>query len=609
MGSQYPFPRLPILLEGKKSLYLIPREENKKNKQGFMGVVYRAFALEERFSIPLPENFQGDYIEIMIRNYFQKNDLSLPEETEIPKIPGFIFDAKANKKYYLLAKGENTFVYEIQQSAPLALKTLLHLHDPTPEEEQEWKKAVRIFREEIQTLKRLSGIPGIIEVIDAGDEKKIPWYVMEYIEGPSITDGLKDKSLREKIQVLRSLVHSLAGAHERGVVHRDLKGPNILLKNGNECVILDFGISRIVDMARSNPFTKLTALFGTPRYMSPEQIEAVEKNSPQIDIWSLGVMFYEILVGVHPLGVEPSDTIPQIIHKIRHNEVIHLNELNPQIDFAIAEICLKALSRDLTFRYQNATEMARDLNGWESTQFEASMHQAEEFFEYGLWQNAISSVIQAHAWFPNDPRIRTFLTKIFTAREGKPMTIIWTKEITPAMRQFADMRVAFPPCIEAIRELHTTEPSFLVVPSPRGRRLKDFLSERKQSIGLGILDVAEAVRLTEMLAKAAFFLEQNHLPPVGVHVDNLYCEAKSIESIESFTFWGLGWQGQSFVSFSEAIASILRSCLTDARIPVLPGVESLLAQLPPAPVILDFLEGRLQEEESSHPTDEEEKWN
>jgi len=198
--------------------------------------------------------------------------------------------------------------------------------------------------------------PHIVTTYDFGEEGDLAYLAMELLEGTDLRERLHKAPLptADAVDIASQVADGLAFAHERGVVHRDIKPGNIMLLARGQVKIMDFGIARM----RSDDFKTSTGIvLGTPRFMSPEQIAGAPVDQ-RSDIFSLGAVLYEMLTRAPLFAAE--DT-PQIAHNVTHLEHVppsHANpEVTPMLDFVVA----RALKKDPAVRYQDATEMAADL--------------------------------------------------------------------------------------------------------------------------------------------------------------------------------------------------------------------------------------------------------
>lgn len=199
----------------------------------------------------------------------------------------------------------------------------------------------------------------ICPLFDIGEHQGVPYLTMAYIEGKSLGEFARGKSLTHKsIAILvRKLALALQEAHQRGIIHRDLKPANIMIDKRGEPIVMDFGLARRL----SRDDTRLTqtgAAIGTPAYMPPEQISAnAELMGPACDIYSLGVILYELLTGRLPFEGDAMAMLAQILT----DEPRRPSELQANIDPALEAICLKAMAKKPADRFGSMVEMAARL--------------------------------------------------------------------------------------------------------------------------------------------------------------------------------------------------------------------------------------------------------
>lgn len=213
------------------------------------------------------------------------------------------------------------------------------------------------FYREARSAGRLSH-ENITIIYDVGEEGGVPYLVMEYLEGEDLREAMDRGRLltnEEKLHIAIQVCHGLHFAHSHEIVHRDIKPANIrLLKNGR-IKIMDFGIARIQSEAQALTLTNTS--LGTPRYMAPEQVKGQDIDH-RADIFSFGVMFYEMLMGDNPFV---GDHVTTIIYKILNAEPPPINVEPGQLSAELQPIVAKCLAKDREERYQNFMEVARDL--------------------------------------------------------------------------------------------------------------------------------------------------------------------------------------------------------------------------------------------------------
>src|SRR6478672_9220723 len=219
------------------------------------------------------------------------------------------------------------------------------------------------FDREIRLAARLQH-PHIVPVLTAGQMNGVPYYTMPFVEGSSLRARLTgDGSLpiTEAIGVLRDVAKALAYAHERGIVHRDIKPDNVLLTGGS-AVVTDFGIAKALSAARTDApggtLTQIGTSIGTPAYMSPEQAAADPATDHRTDIYSFGCLAYEVIAGRPPFLAKS----PQKLLAAQMGEAPQpVNELRPDVPLALGQLVMKCLSKDADDRPQRAADIVRVL--------------------------------------------------------------------------------------------------------------------------------------------------------------------------------------------------------------------------------------------------------
>ncbi|GIX21252.1 MAG: hypothetical protein KatS3mg121_0035 [Gammaproteobacteria bacterium] len=235
----------------------------------------------------------------------------------------------------------------------VAIKTLA-LSQEFDEDELAEVKA-RFFRE-AETAGRLNH-PNIVTIYDAGEEHDLAYIAMEFLDGHDLGRYTKRDRLLplpEVIRILQKAAEALDYAHRQNVVHRDVKPANVMYNPDTGLVKLtDFGIARITDSSR----TKTGMVLGTPSYMSPEQL-AGKKVDGRSDIFSLGVMFFQMVTGDLPFK---ADSMAALLYKIANEPHPSVLDLNPELPPLTEVIIAKAMEKNPDDRYQTAAELARDL--------------------------------------------------------------------------------------------------------------------------------------------------------------------------------------------------------------------------------------------------------
>ena len=204
-------------------------------------------------------------------------------------------------------------------------------------------KYVKRFLHETRTYTLLDH-PNIVKLYDGGEHNGLFFMAMEYVDGKSLDDLLKQYAplpVPIAAYILDQVLAGLQHAHDRNVVHRDIKPANILITSKGEIKLSDFGIAKVTE------FTQLTAtgqIIGTPSFMSPEQIRGGDID-PRSDLFSLGVMSYILMTGINPFE---ADNIPNTVMKILQQEPTPIYEIIPTIPVDLEHLLDQLLAKELT---------------------------------------------------------------------------------------------------------------------------------------------------------------------------------------------------------------------------------------------------------------------
>jgi predicted Ser/Thr protein kinase len=218
----------------------------------------------------------------------------------------------------------------------------------------------RFFRE-ARSAARLSH-PNICPVYDVGEIDGRPYLTMAYIDGPSLAQLLRERgpfACRDAARLLLPVAHAMQHAHQQGILHRDLKPGNILLNARGEPSVMDFGLAFRFDAQTSERLTQQGLVVGTPAYMSPEQING-QALGPAADVYSLGVVLYELLTGQVPFEA-PVGKLLALIHSAAPPQP---RRLRPDVDPILAAICLKALAKRPAERFAGMAVFAQALDDY-----------------------------------------------------------------------------------------------------------------------------------------------------------------------------------------------------------------------------------------------------
>jgi len=237
----------------------------------------------------------------------------------------------------LLGKGGMGAVYKARQPALdriVALKIL-------PPQTAGGPGFIERFNREARALARLNH-PNIVGVYEFGQLNGLPFFIMEFVDGLNLRqlERAGKLSAHEALQIVPQICEALQFAHDEGIVHRDIKPENILLDKKGRVKIADFGIAKILGRAPDVAITETGGTIGTPHYMAPEQMEKPATVDHRADIFSLGVVFYEMLTGELPLG----KFAPPSSRKV-------------EVDVRLDDVVLRALEKDPERRYQHASQV------------------------------------------------------------------------------------------------------------------------------------------------------------------------------------------------------------------------------------------------------------
>lgn len=233
----------------------------------------------------------------------------------------------------------------------VAIKTIsLNL---AQEEREEYEAR---FYQEAKAAGRLSH-PNIVTIFDVGRSGDIAYIAMEFLQGRELRDILNDGKLLpvdQALDIVAQVATGLAYAHDHDIVHRDVKPSNVMVGQDGHVKITDFGIAR---MASAGVRTQTGMVLGSPKYMSPEQVtgKVIDRRS---DVFSLGVMLYEVLTGQPPFVGE---NVNAIMYQTLNAIPAPPSTLNPAVPDMLNFIVAKALAKDVDVRYQDAMELANDL--------------------------------------------------------------------------------------------------------------------------------------------------------------------------------------------------------------------------------------------------------
>jgi serine/threonine protein kinase len=240
--------------------------------------------------------------------------------------------------------------YDTHLDCPVAVKVILPSFEHTD-------KFLKRFEREARALAKLSH-PNIVGVIDYGQHNGLPYLVMEYLPGGTLKQKLGQlMPWQEAARLLAPIGRALAYAHQQGILHRDVKPSNILITQSGEPMLSDFGLAKILEAQESMDLTGSTGVVGTPEYMAPEQITSNAADR-RVDIYSLGVVFYELVSGRTPYR---ADTPAAVMIKAATEPLPRPTQFAPNLPETVEQVILKAMEKDPENRYQNMDELAQAL--------------------------------------------------------------------------------------------------------------------------------------------------------------------------------------------------------------------------------------------------------
>ncbi|WP_417387428.1 protein kinase domain-containing protein [Gimesia sp.] len=209
--------------------------------------------------------------------------------------------------------------------------------------------------------------PNLCSVYDVDQIDDVHYITMEFIEGESLAALIQAGqkfSQTEIAQLIQQLAQALELAHQQGIVHRDLKPANIMIRQDGTPIITDFGLATMSQNEEATQLTQHGQIMGSPSYMSPEQVEGdLEKIGPASDVYSLGVIMYELLAGQRPF----QGTTASILSQIMTKDPRPVRNIQPDIDSRLDQICRKMMARSTELRYHSMQEVSQVLAAWQET--------------------------------------------------------------------------------------------------------------------------------------------------------------------------------------------------------------------------------------------------
>ena len=215
------------------------------------------------------------------------------------------------------------------------------------------------FLREIKLVSRIDH-PLVAPVLDSGEADWLVYYVMPFIEGPTLRshlDTARRLAVDDTVRLGRDLLGALGAAHRIGIMHRDVKPENVVL-SARGAVLLDFGIARAIEAAGTAQLTRSGIAVGTSHYMSPEQVQAESSIDHRSDLYSVGCLLYECLAGHAPFR-HPNEVVVLQMHLTE--SAADLRPLRPEAPEALVAVIERAMEKRREGRWQTAAEMAEAL--------------------------------------------------------------------------------------------------------------------------------------------------------------------------------------------------------------------------------------------------------
>ena len=268
------------------------------------------------------------------------------------------------------------------------------------------KKFIERFYKEGRAAAQLNH-PNIVGAYDVGNAGEHHYFVMEYVDGETVYDRVAThKRMNEKdaIEIIRQTAEALKHAHEKGFIHRDIKPKNIMIKKNGVVKLADLGLARAMTDVQAAK-AEAGRAYGTPYYISPEQIRGEVKIGPPADIYGLGATFYHMVTGRVPFeGKNPS----AVMHKHLKNELTPPDHLNPKLSAGCAQVIEMMLDKSAKARYQNAGDLLEDL---------ALIAKGEtpHYANKGLGMSGVSTQI-----IESSPRTSSVSTTASQTKTGRP---------------------------------------------------------------------------------------------------------------------------------------------------------------------------------------------
>jgi serine/threonine protein kinase/dienelactone hydrolase len=382
-------------------------------------------------------------------------------------------------------------------------------------------EARRRFRKEALALAKLSH-PHIAAVYDVGEQDGVDYLVMECVPGQTLAAKLKNGPL--PIEDATSIVLQIAGAleeaHEHGVIHRDLKPANVMITPKGHAKVLDFGIAKLLAPLTPDATASLETgfLIGTPLYMSPEQAKGNAVDA-RTDLWSLGVIYYELLAGRTPFQGEGNIAV---LHAIIEDPPASLRESRPDAPQLASQIICRSLEKDPESRYQSASEVVREtshlLSRTASSSHDAAAKRRSRLFALSAIA-ALLLTIAVGAWF-----FRRSSRRQWAREEAIPQIASLIAERKPLaafdVLQRAESYFPGDPQLKQIADQNVLSASITSSPSGATAEIQDYATPDAPWISLG------TTPLKSVSIPQGYFRWRISKPGVGELIEGLRAKNK-----------------------------------------------------------------------------------
>ncbi len=306
--------------------------------------------LRESMSTDLPQTLADLLIDNHYATDHQINRLQSEFEAQksSQRIPGY----KIRKKVGAGAMATVFLAHQISLDRSVAIKVL-------PKKFSDNANFINRFYQEGRAAAKLNH-PNIVSAFDVGKAGEHHYFVMEFVDGPTVYDLIVKKKRipeTEAVEIVRQTALALQHAHDRGFIHRDIKPKNIMVTADKIVKLADLGLARALSDKEAAK-AEAGRAYGTPYYISPEQIRGDEKIDQRADLYGLGATFYHMVTGKVPYtGKNPSD----VMHKHLKSELVPPDHRNPELSGGCAQVIEMLLAKNPKERYQSASDLIKDL--------------------------------------------------------------------------------------------------------------------------------------------------------------------------------------------------------------------------------------------------------